>query len=177
MPKRKTKRPETIEELIDELDTANETITEEVENVDNDSTKDKPQVDDMEVDKKRGTILKLAEDGEIDKSVSYIKKASQKIIDKLYTEHERKRMQKANEYLTDLLISKFSSTLGGLDAIESPDVLSDELKKDKMLKRDVYSLVEAISPYLPFLGILSGGVTTAKHIYNYESKTDSEPTE
>ena len=33
MPKRKTKQPETIEELIDELETTNETIREEVENV------------------------------------------------------------------------------------------------------------------------------------------------
>ena len=61
-------------------------------------------------------------------------------------------MQKANEFLTNLLISKFASTLGGLDAIEQPEELSDELKKDELLKRDVYSVVESISPYIPFLG-------------------------
>ena len=45
--------------------------------------------------KQRNELLKLAEGGEMDKSVAYIMKASVKAIDKLYTEYERKRMQKA----------------------------------------------------------------------------------
>ena len=28
-----------------------------------------------------------------------------------------------------------------------------------------------ISPYIPFLGILSGGITTAKHIYGHKTST------
>ena len=43
-------------------------------------------------------------------------------------------MQKANEFLTDQLISKFADALGGLDAIEKPEVLSDELRKDDIKK-------------------------------------------
>ena len=122
---------------------------------------------------KRNVLLKLAEDGDLDKSVVYTKKASHKAINKLYTQYERKRMEKANEFLTDLLISKFSNTLGSLDAIESSEELSKELKKDELLKRDVHSLVERISPYIPFLGILSGGITTTKHIYGHKSKTQN----
>ena len=118
--------------------------------------------------------MKLAEDGDLDKSVAYIKKASQKVIDKLYTEYERKRMQKANEFLTDLLISKFSNTLGGLDAIESPEELTNDLKKGELLKRDVFSLVEQISSYIPFLGILSGGITTAKHVCDHKNKQQNK---
>ena len=98
--------------------------------------------------------MKLAEDGDLDKSVNYIKKASQKVINKLYTEYERKRMQKANEFLTDLLISRFTNTLGGLDAIESPEELTKELNEDELLKRDIHSLVERITPFIPFLGFL-----------------------
>ena len=52
--------------------------------------------------------MKLAKDGDLDKSVAYIKKASQQAINKLYTEYECKRMQKANEFLTDLVISRWS---------------------------------------------------------------------
>ena len=62
-------------------------------------------------------------------------------------------MQKGNEFLTDILISKFSSTLGGLHAIEDPDILENDRKKDELLKRDVYSLVETLSPYLCFLWV------------------------
>ena len=43
-------------------------------------------------------------------------------------------MQKANEFLSDLLISKFANSLGGLEATESPDELTNELKKDELLK-------------------------------------------
>ena len=92
-------------------------------------------------------LLKLAEDGDLDKSVAYLKKVSHKAINKLYTNYERKRMHKANEFLTDLLISRFSNTLGGLDAIESPEKLTKELNKDELLKRDVFSLVEKMSIY------------------------------
>ena len=122
--------------------------------------------------------MKLAEDRDLDKSVAYIKKDSQKVINKLYTEYERKRMQKANEFLIDLLISKFANTLGGLDAIESPVELTNDLKKYELLKRDVHSLVEKIIPYIPFPGFFSGGITTVRHVYgnktNQQEKTIKE---
>ena len=121
--------------------------------------------------------MKLAEKGDLDKSVAYIKKASQTVINKLYIEYERKRMEKANDFLTDLLISKFPNALGGFDAIESPDVLFKELQKDELLKRDVHSLVEKFTPFIPFLGFLSGGITTAKHVYDHKSKKEEEPKE
>ena len=77
-------------------------------------------------------------------------------------------MQKANEFLTDQLISKFADLLDGLDAIEKSKVLSKELRKDDLLKINVTKVVEKISPYIPFLGFLSGGVTTGKHIYDHK---------
>ena len=66
-------------------------------------------------------------------------------------------MQKANEFITNQLISKFAVALGDLDAIESSDVLSDVLRKDDLLKNDVSNVVAMISPYIRFLGFLSGG--------------------
>ena len=96
-----------------------------------------------------------------------VKKASRKLIDKLYAEYERKQMRKANEFITNSIISKFAGVLGGLNAIESPEELSKELGKDELLKKDVYRIVETLSPYIPFVGFLSGGITTAKHIYNH----------
>ena len=41
-------------------------------------------------------------------------------------------MKKANEFLTDLLISKFSKLLGVLGAIESVKNIEIELKKDEL---------------------------------------------
>lgn len=67
----------------------------------------------------------------------------------------------------------FSDTLGGLDAIESSEQLYSDLRKDELLKKDVYTVIETITPYLRFLGILSGGITTAKHVYNHKTKTQT----
>ena len=89
-------------------------------------------------------------------------------------EYERKRMQKANEFLTDHLISKFADALGSLDAIEKPEVLSEELQEDDLLKSDVIKVVEKISPYIPCLGFLSGGITTGKHIYDHKKKNKNK---
>ena len=93
---------------------------------------------------------------------------------KIHAEYEVKQSKKANAFLTDLLISKFAELLGGLDAIESSDELEKELGNDKLLKRDVKSVVEKVSPYLPYLRILSGGVTVGKHVIKKQSKTDND---
>ena len=84
-------------------------------------------------------------------------------------------MQKANEFITDQLISKFADALGGLDAIEKPEVLYEELQEDDLLKSDVIKVVEKISPHIPCFGFLSGGITTGKHTYNHKkNKIKSE---
>ena len=43
------------------------------------------------------------------------------------------------------------------------------------LKSDVTKVVEKISPYIPFLGFLSGGITIAKHVYSHKSKSSNSP--
>ena len=173
MPRRKNTKPETIDEATEEISTAGEELKEMLSENEEKPEKVEPQTDtEYTEEKKRNILLKLAEDSDLDKSVAYIKKASHKVIDKLYTNYERKRMQKANEFLTDLLMSRFSNTLGSLDAIESSEELSKELKNDRLLQRDVFSLVE--TPYIPLLGILSGGITTAKHIYDHHKTQNSQ---
>ena len=98
-----------------------------------------------EVSRKCGELLQLSEDGEIKQSVAYLKKASNKQIVKIYAEYERLQAEKANVFLTDLLIAKFSDLLGGLDAIESSDELEEDLLKDNLLRRDVKNIVEGDS--------------------------------
>ena len=82
------------------METAETIVEEEIKN----SSSEKPEKKEPEPDnteKKRDELLKLAENGDLDKSIAYIKKASQKVINKLYTEYERKRMEKANDFLTE----------------------------------------------------------------------------
>ena len=86
-------------------------------------------------------------------------------------------MEKANIFLTDFLISKFADLLGGLEAVESGEDLEKELAKDKLLRRDLKSVVEKLSPYLPYLGFLSGGVTVGKHVLFKNNKNEKDKNE
>ena len=81
-------------------------------------------------------MVKATEDGEIEQSPKVIKKASAKTIEKLYTELTALHMERANCFLTDLLLSKYADLLGGLDAIESSEKLAKELQNDPLLCRD-----------------------------------------
>ena len=119
-------------------------------------------------------MIQLSEDGEISQSVASLKKASEKVVLKIYTEYERQQAEKANAFLTDLLVSKFADLLGGLEAIESSEELEKELSKDKLLRRDVKFLVEKVTPFLPYLGILSGGITVGKHIVKKKYSNDEK---
>ena len=77
MPRRKKDHSETVDELLNELESASDTIQQEIK----DTLEEDPKLEENhknETDKKGDELLKLAEDGEISKSVSYIKKASKK---------------------------------------------------------------------------------------------------
>ena len=141
-------------------------------------TQDESRASDVkkEVMKKREELIRLSEDGEISQSVQNLKKSSDKVISKIYAEYEVKQTEKTNAFLTDLLISKFADLLGGLEAIESSEELEKELVRDKLLKRDVKSVVGGLTPYLPYLGILSGGITVGKHVIKKRTDKPKSPT-
>ena len=68
-------------------------------------------------DKKRLELIKLSENGEITQSVKYIKKASNKVINKFHSEWLYMQQDKTNEILADVLIVKFAELMGMLDTV------------------------------------------------------------
>ena len=85
--------------------------------------------------------------------------------------------EKANKFLADLLISKFSGLMGGLDAIKDPKQMDDELSKNKLLRRNVEN-ISSLTPFLPYISLLSGSITVGKHVsklmYNKVSEEKSQ---
>ena len=119
----------------------------------------------------RDELIRLAEIGEISRSPSAIRKASQKTIEKIYAEYEKSRMDRANDLLTEMFIAQFADLLGGFEVIDDSKSLRNELSKDELLKSDVKRIVMCFSPYIPLVGILSGVLTTLKHVYVREPET------
>ncbi|CAB4001812.1 Hypothetical predicted protein [Paramuricea clavata] len=138
--------------------------------------KTKPTVDKSQTEHKRNKLIELSRDGVIDKTAVFIRKSNKDVVDRLYSEYESQRMSCASDFLSTLIISKFASILGSFNAVESSEKLSEELLSDKLLKDDVCYLTRTISPNIPFIGLISGGCTTAKHVvahkWNKKEKTE-----
>lgn len=117
--------------------------------------------DDDDDDKKRDELIKASEDGDITQKVN-------KVVDRIHNALIAKRRKEAYEFLTDFFLSTFAAMLGGLDAIESPENLTDELKDNALLKKDIEATISLISPYIPIIGLLGGAATTGKHIYQHK---------
>ena len=104
-------------------------------------------------------LIHLAEAGEIPQSVRCIEKANNKAVKKMYAKYQMKEQDKNNAVLTDVLITKFSELMGMLNTVPSGELLAAELREDKLLQRDIKKVVEFISPFIPFIGIITGGAT------------------
>ncbi|CAB4040772.1 Hypothetical predicted protein [Paramuricea clavata] len=138
--------------------------------------KTKLTADKSQTESKRDKLIELSRNGIIEKSASFIRKSNKDVVDRLYQEYESQRMSFASDFLSTLIISKFASILGSFGAVESSEKLSEELLSDKLLKDDVAYLTRTISPNIPFIGLISGGCTTAKHVvaHKWNKKEESE---
>ena len=124
-----------------------------------------PNAENTEIEDSRAELIRLSNAGEIKQSESYLKKASGKVIMKIRREYIVAQREKANVVLAEALIEKFSDLMEAINMVDSGNELREELNQDKLFKSDVKSVVAKLSPYIPYMGIVSGGVTTAKHVY------------
>ena len=117
-----------------------------------------------EADHTRMRMVQLAEAGEISQIVKYIKKASDKVISELHAEYLMIEQDKNNAILSDVLITKFSELMGMLQTVPSGELLAAELREDKLLQSDIKKAVGFVTPFIPFIGAITGGATVGKHM-------------
>ena len=130
-----------------------------------------------QVGQKRMKMIQLAEIGEISQGVKYIKKASDKVICKLYTEYLYREQDKTNAVLADTIIVKFSDLLEMLNTVPSAKDLAVELKEDKLLQGNVKTAYTFIAPFIPFIGLITGGATVGKHVMKNKNKNEAKQTD
>ena len=126
--------------------------------------------EEVKVDQKRMKMIQLSEIGEVSQSVKYIKKASDKVICKLYAEYIYKEQDKTNAVLAETLIVKFADLLEMLNTVPSAKDLALELKEDKLLKGNVKTVINFIAPFIPFIGLVTGGATVGKHVMKKQNE-------
>jgi hypothetical protein len=119
----------------------------------------------MEIEDNRAELIRLSNAEEITQSEKYLRKASDKVIMKVRKDYIVAQREKANILLTEALIDKFSGLIEAINMVDSGEELKTELNQDKLFRSDDKSVVGKLSPYIPYLGIVSGGVTTVKYVY------------
>ena len=133
-------------------------------------TEEDETANENQADHTRMRMVQLAEAGEISQSVKYIKKSSDKVISKLHAEYLMIEQDKNNAILSDVLITKFSELMGMLQTVPSGELLAAELREDKLLQGDIKKAVGFISPFIPFIGAITGGATLGKHMMRQRSE-------
>ncbi len=132
-------------------------------------------LDNNDVERKRGELICWIKQGnKLSKSIKQLEKSSPNVIEKVYDEWMTERNEKASAALCDLVTSKFALLLGGLDAIEDPKTLEQELKSNELLRADIERITMTIAPYIPFIGILSGGLTTLRAVQAHRKNKRSD---
>ena len=69
-----------------------------------------------------------------------------------------------NEKVTDVLITKLSELMSNLDLVKDNVSLEDDLGKNELFKRDVKRIIGYLTPYVPLVGLVSGGITVGAHV-------------
>ena len=123
----------------------------------------------------REKLIKLSSEGKIKYKRKFLTEADDEEIERIYNEYEAQQLDEANEQLSEILISKFSNFMEKFELVVSKDDLENDLSKNELLKKDIKTIVGYITPHIPFIGLISGGITVGGHVVSKKlSKEDDE---
>ena len=109
-------------------------------------------------------LLRLVAKKKIKYSVKYIENATDETLKKIYEEHQRQELDEVNKQVTSLIISKISELMDNLELVKDKESLEKDLAKNELFKRDVKKIIGYLTPYIPMVGLISGGVTIGTHV-------------
>ena len=69
-----------------------------------------------------------------------------------------------NEKVTDVPLTKFSELMVNLDLVKDNVSLEKDLAKNELFKREVKRIIGYLTPYVPMVGLISGGITVGAHV-------------
>ena len=96
--------------------------------------------------------------------MKYIENASEKTLKKIYDELQKHELEEVNEQVTGLVINKLSELLENLEWVKDSGALEKDFAGNKAFKRDVKKAIGCVTPYIPLVIVLSGGITIGAHV-------------
>ena len=64
--------------------------------------------------------------------------------------------------------------MSNLELVKDNVPLEKELAKNELFKRDIKENIGYITPYIPLVGVLSGGITIGVHVVDKKLNLDEE---
>ena len=114
----------------------------------------------------RDKLIQLSVDKKIKYKKAFLQKASEETLQGILKEYEAEQLSEVNAQLTEVLIEKFSALLKEMDLVRDKVKLEQDLDGNDLVKRGVQKIVGYVTPYIPFAGLICGGVTVSSHVVN-----------
>ena len=111
----------------------------------------------------RDELIQLSTEGKIKQKKKFLREADE-TIEKICQEYTANQLDEANGQLADILLTKFSEMMEQMELVKSKCKLEKDLAKNELLKNDVKKIVGYITPFVPLIGIISGGITVGGHV-------------
>ena len=121
----------------------------------------------------REEVLRLIGEGKIRHTNKFVEKASEETLEKIYKNYLAKQLDETNEHVTDTLIKQLSELMSSLELVDDGESLRKDLEENELFKRDVKNALSYITPYIPFVGLVCGGICIAKYVM--KKKRSEEP--
>ena len=104
-------------------------------------------------------LLRLVAEKKIKHTATYIESATDETLKKIYDEYKLQELDEVNEKVTDVLITKLSELMVNLEFVKDNVSLENDHAKNELFKRDVKKIIGYLTPYIPMVDLLSGGIT------------------
>ena len=122
----------------------------------------------------REEVLRLVAEGKIKQTTKYVEKASDETLEKIYKNYLTKQLDETNEHIADTLIKQLSELMTSLELVDDGESLEKELENNELFKRDVKNILCYITPYIPFVELVCGGICLGKHVMKRKQSNEEE---
>ena len=112
----------------------------------------------------REEVLRLVAEGKIKHTTKYVEKASDEAVEKIYKNYLTKQLDETNDHIADTLIKQLSELMTSLELVDDGESLGKDLENNELFKRDVKNILCHITPHIPFVGLVCGGICLGKHV-------------
>ena len=112
----------------------------------------------------REEVLRLVAEGKIKHTAKYVEKASDETVEKIYKSYLTKQLDETNDHIADTLMKQLSELMTSLELVDDGEFLGKGLENNELFKRDVKNILCYITPYVPFVGLVCGGICLGKHV-------------